>query len=85
MDLTKITSKGQVIIPADVRKKLVVKKGDNILFIEEAGRIYILNSSMGALREVQAVFTGDAERAGLKTEGDVNSMAKEIQRDGLEK
>jgi len=78
MDLAKITSKGQVTIPVDVRKKLGVKKGDKILFIEEAGKIYILNSSMEALREAQSAFAGEAERAGLKNEGDVNSMVKEI-------
>ena len=46
MDLAKVTSKGQVTIPIDIRKKLGLKNGDKVLFVEEAGRIYMINSSM---------------------------------------
>ena len=46
MELAKITSKGQITIPVSIRRKLGVKKGDKVLFFEEAGRIYILNSSI---------------------------------------
>ncbi|MDN5335072.1 MAG: antitoxin PrlF [Synergistales bacterium] len=81
MELAKLTSKGQITIPVDVRRKLGVKKGDKILFIEEGGKIYILNSSMEALREAQAAFTGEAARAGLKDEDDVVSMMKEVRRE----
>ena len=45
MDLAKVTSKGQVTIPIDIRKKLGLKNGDKVLFVEEAGRIYMINSS----------------------------------------
>lgn len=81
MELAKITSKGQITIPVDVRRKLGVKKGDKILFVEEEGKIYILNSSMEALKETQAAFTGEAARAGLKDEDDVISMMKELRRE----
>ena len=77
MELAKITSKGQITIPIDIRRKLGVKEGDKILFLEEGGKIYILNSSMEALKEAQAAFAGEAERAGLKSEDDVVAMMKE--------
>ncbi len=77
MELAKITSKGQITIPVSIRQKLGVKEGDKVLFVEEAGRIYILNSSMEALKEAQAAFAGEAERAGLKDEDDVTAMMKE--------
>lgn len=51
MELAKVTSKGQVTIPIEIRKKLGIKNGDKILFVEESGRIYMMNSSMDALRE----------------------------------
>lgn len=41
-----------------------------MLFLEEAGRIYLANSSMEALREAQLAFEEEAERVGLKTEED---------------
>ena len=58
--------KGQVTIPIEIRKKLGIKNGDKILFVEESGRIYMMNSSMDALREAQRAFAGEAERLGLK-------------------
>jgi antitoxin PrlF len=80
MELAKLTSKGQITIPIDIRRKLGIKEGDKVLFIEEAGRIYILNSSMEALKEAQAAFSGEAERVGLKNEDDVVAMMKEFRK-----
>ena len=74
MELAKVTSKGQVTIPVEIRKKLGIKNGDKVLFIEDAGRIYMMNSSMEALREAQIAFKGEAERLGLKNDDDVMEM-----------
>ena len=76
MELAKVTSKGQVTIPVGIRKKLGIKNGDKVLFIEDAGRIYMMNSSMEALREAQMAFKGEAERLGLKNDDDVMEMIK---------
>ena len=57
-------------------KKLGIKNGDKVLFIEDAGRIYMMNSSMEALREAQMAFKGEAERLGLKNDDDVMEMIK---------
>ncbi len=81
MELAKITSKGQITIPVDIRRKLGVKEGDKVLFIEEAGKVYILNASMEAIKEAQAAFAGEAERAGLKNEDDVVAMIKQLRRE----
>lgn len=70
MELAKITAKGQITIPIDIRRKLGVKDGDKVLFIEESGRIYITNSSVNALAEAQAIFAGSTKRTGLATEQD---------------
>ncbi len=78
MELAKITSKGQITIPVNIRRKLGVKEGDKVLFVEEGGKIYILNASMEALKEAQAAFAGESERAGLKNEDDIVAMVKEI-------
>ena len=76
MELAKVTSKGQVTIPVEIRKKLGIKNGDKVLFIEDAGRIYMMNSSMEALREAQMAFKGEAERLGLKNDDAVMEMIK---------
>ncbi len=85
MELAKITSKGQITIPVDIRRKLGVKQGDKILFVEEAGRIFILNSSMEALRTAQAAFAGEAGRTELKNEDDVVAMIKDLRRERTKK
>jgi len=85
MEIAKITSKGQVTIPIDIRRKLGVKEGDKILFVEEAGKVYILNASMEALRKAQAALAGEAQRVGLKDENDVVAMIKELRREIKEK
>lgn len=51
-----------------------------MLFLEEAGRIYLANSSMEALREAQLAFEEEAERVGLKTEEDVVEELKDVVR-----
>ena len=33
MELAKVTSKGQITIPIEIRKKLGIKNGDKILFV----------------------------------------------------
>ena len=78
MELAKVTSKGQVTIPVEIRRKLGIKNGDKVLFIEESGRVYMMNSSMDALREAQRAFVGEAERVGLQDDNDVMAMIKEL-------
>ncbi|MEY8259716.1 AbrB/MazE/SpoVT family DNA-binding domain-containing protein [uncultured Oscillibacter sp.] len=84
MELAKVTSKGQITIPIDIRRKLGVKEGDKILFVEEQGRVIMMNSSMDALRKAQAAFTGEAERLGLKDEQDVVDLVSELRRERME-
>jgi AbrB family looped-hinge helix DNA binding protein len=80
MELAKITLRGQITIPVAIRKKLGVKDGDKVIFIEENGRIVMENSIRVALKDVQDAFRGEAERLGLKDEQDVVSMVKQVRR-----
>ncbi|MDE6259947.1 MAG: AbrB/MazE/SpoVT family DNA-binding domain-containing protein [Oscillospiraceae bacterium] len=81
MEVAKVTSKGQITIPIDIRRRLGVKEGDKILFIEEQGKIVMMNSSMETLRKAQAAFAGEAERLGLKDEQDVADLISELRRE----
>ena len=85
MELAKITTKGQITIPIHIRKKLNLKDGDKVIFIEENGRVVMENSTKVALREVQDAFSGEAERVGLETEDEVVDMVKEFRKEKLEK
>jgi len=80
MELAKITLRGQITIPVEIRRKLCVKDGDKVVFLEENGRIVMENSVRVALKDVQNAFRGEAERVGIKTDQDVVAMVKDMRR-----
>lgn len=82
MELAKVTSKGQITIPVDIRKRLGIREGDKVLFIEENGRIIIMNASMQALFEAQRAMTGAAAEAGISSEDDVVALVKKLRSEG---
>jgi antitoxin PrlF len=85
MELARITSKGQITIPIGIRKKLNLKEGDKVIFIEEGDKIVIANSSMIALKEIQEGMQGVAEKQGIYNEDDVNNLVKDIRKEIWEK
>lgn len=81
MELAKVMSKGQVTIPINIRRKLNLKEGDKVIFVERDGNIIVMNSAMVALQQIQQSFEGEAERLGLKTEEDVVDLVDEIRKE----
>ena len=70
MNLARVSSNGQITVPAEIRRKLGIKEGDKILFFEKPnGEIIMQNSSSLAIKEAQA---------GLK---DVNISEDDIMQD----
>ncbi len=53
VELARMTSKGQLTIPASIRRKLGAGTGDQILFYEKNGRIVIANASPESLADAQ--------------------------------
>jgi len=80
MELAKITTRGQICLPIEIRRKLKVKEGDKVVFLEENGRIIVENAAKLAFMRVQEDFAGEAERLGLETDEDVVAMVKEVRR-----
>ncbi len=85
MELAKITSKGQITIPAAIRKLLGLKEGDKVLFIQEGSKVVMMNASVNALLEIQKDFEGAAAAAGIKNEQDVIHLVKEIRSERSDK
>ena len=52
MEIAKITSKGQITIPIDIRKSLNVKPGDKVVFMQEGEKIVIANAAKVAFYDV---------------------------------
>ena len=81
MELAKVMSKGQVTIPINIRRKLNLREGDKVIFMEQDGNIIVVNSAMVALQKIQHSFEGEAERLGLETEDDVIDLVNEIRKE----
>lgn len=81
MELAKITTRGQITIPVEIRRKLGVKDGDKVIFLEKNGDVIMGNAAMIAFKTAQEALVGEAERLGLSTEQDVVNMVKEIRRE----
>jgi AbrB family looped-hinge helix DNA binding protein len=84
MELAKVTSKGQVTIPISIRKRLGIKDGDKLLFIEKPDGVIMVNPTMMALEKIGKAFEGEAERLGLADDDDVVAMIKEIRQERWE-
>jgi len=76
MEVAKVTSKGQVTIPRDIRIKMGLKKGDKILFFEEDGKYILQNSASVVLKNFQDSMKGEAKRVGLNEPDDVVKYIK---------
>ena len=80
MELAKITTKGQISLPIGIRRKLHLKDGDKVAFIEIDNQIVLANPIAIAIKDVQEAFSGEAERLGLKNEDDVDALVKEVRK-----
>ena len=85
MELAKVTTKGQVTIPIAIRKRLGIKDGDKLLFVEKPDGVVLINPTMVALEKIGRAFEGEAERLGLENEDDVVAMIREIRKENWEK
>ena len=73
MNLARVSINGQITVPVEIRRKLRIKDGDKLLFIEnKKGEIVIQNSSIIAIKDAQ------------KELQDVNVSEEEILNDIME-
>jgi AbrB family looped-hinge helix DNA binding protein len=80
MDVSRVSSKGQVTIPIEIRKKLGIKEGDKIVFMEKDNNIILINSKQLVYEKYQKEMAGEAEKAGIKSEQDVIDLVREVRR-----
>lgn len=81
MELAKITSKGQITLPINIRRALKLSDGDKVAFVEKNGQFVLVNPSMLALKQAQDAFEGFAEENGLEDLDDVTAMVKELRKE----
>ena len=82
MDVAKVTAKGQITIPADVREAVGIREGDKVVFVRmNDGTVALRNTNLEAIQRAQAGFEGAAQEAGLRDEDDLNALIKSVRRE----
>ena len=81
MEVARITTKGQITIPIEIRKKLNLKEGDKIIFFEQDGRIYFENAALLTFNRIQDAMEGEAQKAGYNSLEEMNELVKEIRKE----
>jgi AbrB family looped-hinge helix DNA binding protein len=81
MEVSRISSKGQVTIPKSIREILKLKEGDRVAFIQEQGKIVITKASLIALNELQDALGSEIKTQGITEEEILNEV--EIVREAL--
>jgi len=68
MEVSRVTSKGQITIPKAVRERLNLAEGSKVAFIEKDGNIFITKSSVVALRDFLDSMSAEAQAKGITEE-----------------
>ena len=77
IEQAKVMPKGQITIPLEIRKLLGLGVGDRVSFIVSDDQVILANSSICALKLLQKEFNGEAEKAGIFNEDDVQKLIEE--------
>lgn len=81
MEVSRISSKGQVTVPKSIRDLLNLTEGDRVAFIEENGKIIITKANLTALRQLQEAISQEADEKGIMEEellNDLESIREEM-------
>lgn len=85
LEMSTVSSKGQVTIPASVRRAIGVGTGDKVLFVRrDDGTVSLFNQNMVAMRVAMDAFEGAAEEAGVRTEEDIAALIRDARADMFE-
>ena len=77
LESAKVMSKGQVTIPKDIREKMKINEGDQVVFVYDNEKVVMMNAAIYAMKLMQEVMNGEAEKQGINEE-DVSKIIREI-------
>lgn len=79
LESAKVMAKGQVTIPKDIREKLKINEGDQLVFVYDNEKVIMMNSAVYAMKLMQDIMKGAAEKQNIKEE-DVSKIIREIRK-----
>jgi len=74
MEISRISSKGQVTIPKPIRDILKLNEGDRVAFLQDNGKVVITKASLIALRELQDALSTEAQEKGITEQDLLNEL-----------
>lgn len=78
VDSAKVMAKGQITLPKDIRDALQLASGDRVTLVYEDGQVVMMNSAVYAMKMLNKGMAGEAEKAGLTTDEDIDALVKEL-------
>ena len=78
VEMVKITTKGQITLPVDIRKNMGLSTGDRVALIYENNRVIMMNPANYAMETLQKEMEGEWEKAGINSEEDLHTLMKTI-------
>lgn len=78
VDSAKVMSKGQITLPKDIREALQLNSGDRVTLVYKNGQVVMMNSAVYAMQMLNEGMKGEAEKAGLQSDEDINKLINEI-------
>lgn len=73
-----VSTGGQVTLSDNILACLGAGEGTDLTFVCEGDRFVIMNSALYAMKKLQEGMRGKAERAGLRSEEDVDAWLEEM-------
>ena len=74
----KVMSKGQITLPADIRKNMKLSTGDRVALIYENDRVIMMTPAVFAMETLQKEMEGEWEKAGIHSEEDIIELCREV-------
>ncbi|PWU18601.1 MAG: AbrB family transcriptional regulator [Bdellovibrio sp.] len=81
---TKMSSRGQIVIPEEIRESLHLKEGDQFVVIGKGDTVILKSITPPSLNEFEEIFAEareSAKKAGLK-KSEVKTALKKVRRRG---
>ena len=73
-----VMSKGQIILPIDILKKMNLSIGDRVALVYEKDRVVMVNPAIYAMETLQNEMAGEFERAGIYGDDDIMDLVREV-------
>lgn len=79
VEMGKISSRGQIAIPLDIREQLGLEEGSRVLFFTEDNTLLVKKITSQTFAQITKPFRKAAKKAGLK-ESDVTSIIQRVRK-----